>query len=92
MKVSGSNEEIPSADNVVFQIVCGCVEVGRHVRRGGDFPLFHCAEHGHHFHDAADVDGERATLLDISFPLASPERTKSREKSRLNSSFCPSVR
>lgn len=34
----------------------------------------------------------RATLLDISFPLASPERTKSREKSRLNSSFCPSVR
>ena len=23
-------------------IVCGCVRVGRHVRRGGDFPLFHC--------------------------------------------------
>ena len=28
MEVIGSNEEIPSADNVVFQIVCGCVRVG----------------------------------------------------------------
>ena len=34
------------------------VDPGEAVIKEGDFPLFHCAEHGHHFHDAADVDGQ----------------------------------
>lgn len=58
VEIIGGDGEVPPGDDVVLQVVGGGVGVGRYIGRGGRFSLLQHAEHGHHFHDAADVDGE----------------------------------